>query len=84
MHFLELIIIKLFLSLSLSLRNIRHTFKVILKEEGGFWSGALYRGIVPTAMVKNDATAAVHLVIGFLCNRALLLTLDLILQSMKR
>ena len=29
-------------------RNIRHAFRVILKEEGGFWSGCLYRGIFPT------------------------------------
>ena len=31
-------------------RNIRHAFKTILKEEGGFWSGSLYRGIFPTLM----------------------------------
>lgn len=31
-------------------KNITQTFKVILKEEGGFFSGALYRGLVPTAM----------------------------------
>ena len=31
-------------------RNIRHTFQVILKEEGGFWSGCLYRGIFPTLL----------------------------------
>jgi hypothetical protein len=32
-------------------RNIRHAFKVILKEEGGFWSGCLYRGWIPTVTV---------------------------------
>ena len=31
-----------------SSRNVRHAFRVILKEEGGFWSGCLYRGIFPT------------------------------------
>lgn len=31
-------------------RNIRHAFKTILKEEGGFWSGCLYRGISPTLL----------------------------------
>lgn len=32
-------------------RNIRHAFRVILKEEGGFKSGCLYKGLVPTLMV---------------------------------
>ena len=31
-----------------SSRNVRHAFRVILKEEGGLWSGCLYRGIFPT------------------------------------
>ena len=30
------------------LRSIAHCFRTILKEEGGFMSGALYRGIGPT------------------------------------
>lgn len=34
-------------------RNIRHAFHVILKEEGGFKSGCLYRGLVPTLMVYS-------------------------------
>jgi solute carrier family 25 phosphate transporter 23/24/25/41 len=29
-------------------RNVRHAFRTILKEEGGIWSGCLYRGISPT------------------------------------
>ena len=29
-------------------RNVRHAFRTILKEEGGMWSGCLYRGIFPT------------------------------------
>lgn len=32
-------------------RNIRHCFQTILKEEGGFWRGCLYRGLSPTLMV---------------------------------
>ena len=31
-------------------RNIRHAFRTILREEGGFWSGCLYRGIFPTLL----------------------------------
>ena len=31
-------------------RNIRHAFRTILKEEGGFWSGCLYRGLFPTLL----------------------------------
>lgn len=31
-------------------RSIRHAFQTILHEEGGFWSGCLYRGLVPTLM----------------------------------
>ena len=31
-------------------RSIGHAFQTILKEEGGFWSGCLYRGIFPTLM----------------------------------
>ena len=33
-----------------SFRNIRHAFQTILKEEGGFWSGCLYRGLFPTLL----------------------------------
>ncbi|CAI7990344.1 Mitochondrial adenine nucleotide transporter ADNT1 [Geodia barretti] len=29
-------------------KNVRHAFRTILKEEGGMWSGCLYRGIFPT------------------------------------
>ena len=32
-------------------RNVRHCFQTILKEEGGFWRGCLYRGLSPTLMV---------------------------------
>jgi len=35
-------------------RNIRHCFQTILKEEGGFWRGCLYRGLSPTLMVGSD------------------------------
>ncbi|KAK3755749.1 hypothetical protein QZH41_019982, partial [Actinostola sp. cb2023] len=31
-------------------RGIVHAFQTILKEEGGFMSGCLYRGLVPTTM----------------------------------
>ncbi|EDO34426.1 predicted protein [Nematostella vectensis] len=31
-------------------RGIVHAFRTILNEEGGFFSGCLYRGLVPTAM----------------------------------
>jgi solute carrier family 25 phosphate transporter 23/24/25/41 len=31
-------------------KNMRHCFQTILKEEGGFWSGCLYRGITPTIL----------------------------------
>lgn len=31
-------------------KNVRHCFQTILKEEGGFWRGCLYRGLSPTLM----------------------------------
>ncbi|XP_031565492.1 mitochondrial substrate carrier family protein V-like [Actinia tenebrosa] len=31
-------------------RGIIHAFQTILKEEGGFFSGCLYKGLVPTAL----------------------------------
>lgn len=32
-------------------RNISHAFQTILKDEGGFFSGCLYKGLPPTVMV---------------------------------
>lgn len=31
-------------------RSIRHAFQTILREEGGVWSGCLYRGLFPTLL----------------------------------
>lgn len=31
-------------------KNIRHAFRTILREEGGVWSGCLYRGLFPTIL----------------------------------
>jgi len=32
-------------------RNISHAFQTILKDEGGLFSGCLYKGLPPTVMV---------------------------------
>ena len=39
-------------------RNILHAFQTILKDEGGFLSGSLYKGLPPTVMVSvlNEVT----------------------------
>jgi len=34
-------------------RNILHAFQTILKDEGGIFSGCLYKGLPPTVMVSG-------------------------------
>ena len=37
-------------------RNIRHAFVTIVKEEGGLFSGCLFRGLGPSLIVSNGST----------------------------
>ena len=63
----SLILINLFNCLC-SCRNIRHTFKTILKEEGGLLSGSLYRGLLPTLAVRKWGWSHPHnQIINYLC-----------------